>query len=140
MIFGVIDRVEDTLVYANAGHFPWPLLHDGTTTIELEQPGVPVGLVPRTRYSEHRVALPPNFVLAVFSDGLLEILPQPALAQKQEFLRVLFGRHDVTVEQVHRDLQLDERLPLPDDVAVLLIKRGDNHGRAQHGTSVLRAR
>jgi serine phosphatase RsbU (regulator of sigma subunit) len=124
IFYGVIDSAGDSLLYANAGHFPWPVLFDGERAVEIEQPGVPVGVMPTTRYREHRLDLPADLVLAVFSDGLLEILPHADLAGKQAFLRALFGRPEVTVEQVRRDLRLDERLPLPDDVAILLIKRG----------------
>jgi len=127
MFFGVIDSVEGSLLYANAGHFPWPLLHDGTRTIPIAEPGMPLGLAPRTKYVEHRVALPDTVVLAAFSDGLLEILPHKDLAAKQGFLAALFGRRGVTVERILSDLQITARAPLPDDIAVLLIKRGDGH-------------
>jgi serine phosphatase RsbU (regulator of sigma subunit) len=124
IFYGVVDGRDHTLLCANAGHFPWPLLFDGTRVIELEQPGVPVGLMPATRYRERRIELPSKLVLTVFSDGLLEILPHPDLARKLDFLRALFGRPQVTVEQVRKELRLDER-PLPDDVAMLIVKRGD---------------
>jgi sigma-B regulation protein RsbU (phosphoserine phosphatase) len=123
IFYGVIDSRESTLLYANAGHFPWPILFDGERAVEIEQPGVPAGLLRSTRYGEHALTLPRNLVLAVFSDGLLEILPHADLIGKQAFLRALFGRPEVTVEQVRKDLRLDER-SLPDDVAMLLIKRG----------------
>jgi hypothetical protein len=79
--------------------------------------------MPTTRYREERLELPPKLVFSVFSDGLLDVLPQPDLAGKQAFLRMLFGRTDVTAEGVRKELQLDGR-PLPDDVAMLIIKRG----------------
>jgi sigma-B regulation protein RsbU (phosphoserine phosphatase) len=123
IFYGVVDLETSSLLYANAGHFPWPLLFDGERVVEIEQPGVPVGLMPGTRYREHRLELPPKLVFAVFSDGLLEILPHPDLAGKQAFLRSLFGRADITVEMVRKELELGDRT-LPDDVAMLLIKRG----------------
>jgi serine phosphatase RsbU (regulator of sigma subunit) len=127
IFYGVVELgaggEPSTLLYANAGHFPWPLLFDGTTTVEIEQPGVPVGLMPTTRYREQRIDLPSTVVLSVFSDGLLEVLPQPDLAGKQAFLRALFGSADVTAEGIRKKLQLDGR-PLPDDVAMLIIKGG----------------
>jgi len=123
IFYGVIDDEDSSLLYANAGHFPWPLLFDGERTAEIEQPGVPIGLLPATRYREHRVELPPVLVLSVFSDGLLEILPHADLDAKKAFLRALFGRRDVTVEQVCKELALHDRA-LPDDVAMLLITRG----------------
>jgi serine phosphatase RsbU (regulator of sigma subunit) len=137
LFYGVIDNRAGTLVYANAGHFPWPLLFDGTRTVPLEHPGVPIGLLTRARYEEHRVVLPEHAQLAAFSDGLLDVLPHDGIAAKQAFLSALFSRADVTVEQVRRELRLDERLPLPDDVAMLLIKRGDTDGGRETGASVV---
>ena len=119
---------DGSLVSANAGHFPWPVLYDGQRTVSLEQPGLPAGLLPGTRYREQRVTLPERLVLAVVSDGLLELLPHPRLADRLAFLRTFFGRAGATVEQLREELRLDAGLPLPDDVAIVLIKRGDEHG------------
>lgn len=138
MFFGVIDNVAGTLVYANAGHFPWPLVHDGDRTTSLELPGMPLGLAPKSEYVERRIELGGEVVIAAFSDGLLDILPHEDLVDKQRFLSSLFGRPDVTVEQVVRDLRLDGRTPLPDDVAMLLIKRGGSDGRRSDDPSALR--
>lgn len=129
MFVGVIDDEEDSLVYASAGQFPWPLLHDGAATIPLAGPGTPLGLVKKVAYTEKRMALPTYAVLAVFSDGLLEILPQETLAEKEMFLSALFGRLDVTVERLTSELRLGGR-PIPDDIAMLLVKRGGRDGRA----------
>jgi serine phosphatase RsbU (regulator of sigma subunit) len=128
IFYGIIDLEEDTLLYVNAGHFPWPILCDGTSVEVLEQPGVPVGMVHGTRYEEHCKPLGATMSLAVFSDGLLEILPQPTLDEKLEFLKGFFGRLDVTVEQAREKLHLSDGSPLPDDVAVLLIQRGGDDG------------
>ena len=71
IFYAVVDSREGSLLCANAGHFPWPLLFDGERVIDIEQPGIPAGIMPGTRYRELRMALPPRMVLAVFSDGLL---------------------------------------------------------------------
>lgn len=139
MFFGIIDNVDGSLLYANAGQFPWPLVHDGERTTALAEPGMPLGLAARTEYVEHRVALPEEGVLAVFSDGLLEILPHDSLAAKLDFLAALFGRADVTVEKIVGDLRLHDRAPLPDDIAMLLIKRGGGHDGRGDPARVLRA-
>ena len=138
IFYGVINTQEDSLLYANAGHFPWPFVFDGQQVIALEQPGVPVGLMPRTSYKEALLKLPPAVVLAAFSDGILEILPHKNLMDKLGFLRTLFCRLDVTVEGAHAALHLDDKDALPDDVAFLLVKRGDNHGRTDNGNGLLR--
>jgi len=128
IFYGVIDSSQDSLVYANAGHFPWPLLFDGERSVTLEMPAAPIGLFLHSQYKETRLALPQRMVLAAFSDGLLEVLPHDALPAKLAFLAKLFGRLDVTVEDAARELGLKEAVHLPDDVAMFLIKRGDAHG------------
>lgn len=137
LFFGIVDSRANALLYANAGHFPWPLIFNGKETLAIAQPGVPIGLVPNSRYEEHRLQLPPQLVLAVFSDGLLEILPHRNLEEKLGFLRLLFGRPDVTVERVRNELGLNGEPRLPDDIAFLLIKRGDGHGGTFVGPSPL---
>lgn len=126
MFYGIIDLHEHQMLWGNAGHFPWPILHQGERTLVLEQPGVPIGMVPGSRYEEHRMELAPQMTLSVFSDGLLEVLTHPHLDEKLLFLREYFGRLDVDVERARRELNLTEGLTLPDDVALLVIQRGES--------------
>jgi sigma-B regulation protein RsbU (phosphoserine phosphatase) len=128
IFYGVVDLEDDTLLYANAGHFPWPVLCDDRSVTVLERPSVPVGMVPGTRYDEHRLPLASRVSLAVFSDGVLEVLPQSTLQGKLDFLKAFFGRTDVSVEQARHELRLLDVSSLPDDVALLIIQRGTNHG------------
>ena len=128
IFYGVIDLQEDTLLYANAGHFPWPVLYDGGAVTVLEQPGVPVGMMAHSRYQEHRVSLTDSMSLSVFSDGVLDVLSQSTLDAKLEYLRGLFGKPNVTVEQAKQELHLDGHSSLPDDVAILIIQRGGSDG------------
>jgi phosphoserine phosphatase RsbU/P len=128
IFYGVVNIEDDTLLYANAGHFPWPVLCDDHSVTVLERPSVPVGMVPGTRYEEHHLSLASKVSLAVFSDGVLEILPQASLQGKLEFLKSFFGRTDVSVEQARQELRFRDASSLPDDIALLIIQRGANHG------------
>jgi serine phosphatase RsbU (regulator of sigma subunit) len=132
IFYGIIDLRDDSLLYANAGHFPWPILcGDGKVSV-LEQPGLPVGLAPHTRYENRRLQLPRMTSLSVFSDGVLEVLPQSSLDAKLAFLREFFGRPDVTVEQARQELHLHDGSVLPDDVAILIVQRtGGDHGNVK---------
>jgi len=94
----------------------------------LEQPGVPVGMMAHSRYQEHRVSLTDSMSLSVFSDGVLDVLSQSTLDAKLEYLRGLFGKPNVTVEQAKQELHLDGHSLLPDDVAILIIQRGGSDG------------
>lgn len=129
MFYGILDIEGQGLLYSNAGHFPWPILSDGKSVRVLEQPGVPVGVVTGTHYEEYELALPENMSLSVFSDGVLEILPQSSLDEKLKFLNDFFGRLDVSVEEVREALHLNEAISLPDDIAILIIQRGGKHGQ-----------
>jgi hypothetical protein len=53
------------------------------------------------------------------------------LDEKLLFLRDYFGRLDVSVEQAKRELNLTEGLTLPDDVALLIIQRGDDENASK---------
>ncbi|HEY5959780.1 MAG TPA: PP2C family protein-serine/threonine phosphatase, partial [Polyangiaceae bacterium] len=128
MFYGIIDLTQDTLLYANAGHFPWPVLWGSGQVRVLEHPSVPVGMVPGTRYEEHRLALGDGATLSVFSDGVLETLPMPTMDAKLQYLQGFFGRSDVTVEQARDALHLDRGTALADDVALLIIQRGETDG------------
>jgi serine phosphatase RsbU (regulator of sigma subunit) len=124
MFYGIVDTREHVMLWANAGHFPWPVVHQNDHTMVLEHPGVPVGMVPGSQYEEYRLPLATRMSLSVFSDGVLEVLPQRNLDEKLLFLRDFFGRHDVTIEQARRELSLTDGLTLPDDVALLIIQCG----------------
>ncbi len=132
LFFGVIDNADATLVYANAGQFPWPIVYDGSRVTPLAHPGMPIGMLAHARYEEHSIHFADEGRLVAVSDGLLEVLPHSGVAAKQAFLDALFARDDVTVEQVRHELRLDERLPLPDDIAILLIKRGGTHASVEN--------
>ena len=86
IFFGVVDSSKDTLLYANAGQFPWPLVFDGTRTPRSNSRACPSGCW-RPRATRAPLELPKDLVLAAFSDGLLEILPHATVAGKQRFLR-----------------------------------------------------
>jgi phosphoserine phosphatase RsbU/P len=128
MFYGVLDLDGERLAYANAGHYPFPFLFDGHKCTAVEQPNLPVGLMPNPEYVDHELAFPAEGTFAVFSDGVLEILPQPDLASKIAYLRALVSIPDVTLEDARMNLHLDARLALPDDVAFLFIKKGKHDG------------
>ncbi|GMU59057.1 MAG: fused response regulator/phosphatase [Myxococcaceae bacterium] len=125
--YGVVDEKADTLTWSSAGQFPAPLLFDGTRARRLEGAGLPLGMMPHSRYQQHVEPLGQRVVLSAVSDGVLEVLPAASLEEKLELLSQHFGRLDVTVEGARAALKLDEHSTLPDDVALLLVKRGGAH-------------
>jgi serine phosphatase RsbU (regulator of sigma subunit) len=69
--YAVLDPKSGRLNYANAGHEPPYRRHAGSAT-ELWATGMPLGMMPGTRYEEHEVTLAPGESLLFYSDGLVE--------------------------------------------------------------------
>lgn len=127
MFLGVVDCAEHTLAYASAGHFPAPVLVADDGVRYLEVPGKPLGLFEDVRPESARTALPPGSAIALFSDGLLEVLEAAGLADKEA--RVLTGVRRVTeaapsdLEALCDEFGLAPELEAPDDIACLLVSR-----------------
>ncbi|MFK8048069.1 MAG: SpoIIE family protein phosphatase [Halioglobus sp.] len=125
MIVGSIDLAQNTLSYSIAGHLPLPVLVSAEGARYLDGEGSAVGIMTEGEFEEHSIDLPEQFMLALFSDGILEILPPKNLIDKERyFLEVFEQTADSPGELVTR-LGLDNVETAPDDIAALFIsKRG----------------
>ena len=125
MVVGLLDMGRNTLSYSVAGHLPQPVMVSEEGARYLHGEGSAVGLMEDARYEEHLIELPHSFMLALFSDGILEILPPKNLIEKEAyFLEVFEQTADSPAELVTR-LGLDRVDTAPDDIAALFIsKRG----------------
>lgn len=123
MFYGVLNAKDNTLHYCNGGQFPCPILGDGKQPFFIESNGLPVGLFDEAEYSAHTIKLPEQFNLFLFSDGVLEILPQKTLKEKQAHLLTLPVGEDLKIEDLTSQLHLEKADNLPDDIAMLLISR-----------------
>lgn len=123
MVVGVIDLVANTLRYSVAGHLPLPVLVSDDGARYLEGQGNAVGMLADASYSEATIKLPPAFMLAVFSDGILEILPPKNLVDKEAFFLDVFARTADTPEELVARLGLDAVATAPDDIAALFVSK-----------------
>ncbi|HEU0000092.1 MAG TPA: GAF domain-containing SpoIIE family protein phosphatase [Ktedonobacteraceae bacterium] len=69
--FALLDPQSGHLHYANAGHEPPYRQHKGSAA-ELWATGMPLGMLPGTRYDEYEITLSPGDSLLFYSDGLVE--------------------------------------------------------------------
>ncbi len=121
---GIVDVEEGTLTYAFGGHFPFPILAGTDEAHFIEGKGLPVGLFPDAEYEDSTVRLPGHFSLTVLSDGILEILPQETLAEKERYLRSAIKSSNGNLESMKQVLGLDSlQSSAPDDIALLVLKR-----------------
>ena len=119
MIYGVLDPVQRTLTFANAGH-PWPLPVDGDGARPIPtREGLPLGLSP-SKYSEETVTLTPGARLLFYSDGITE-----ASNGREDFgtdrLISHLSRPDASAETLLGEVRAFCRSSFADDATVILL-------------------
>lgn len=132
---GIIDTETLEMRYVVAGHLPLPVLMVGNRAEYLPGKGKPLGIFADGEWDVSVVQLPKNFTLAIFSDGILEVVPPKDLLDKEDYLLKQLGNtHRKTARQnadTHdiSDLQtsfgLDNLETVPDDIAILKITGGN---------------
>lgn len=122
MVVGVVDNDKRTLTYSIAGHLPLPVLFDGSQASYLSGEGAPVGLMANVNHQEYHVTLSAGASLALFSDGILEVLEQDSLLKKEDALLALFSQFAGRGEALLRKLGVCEGLSAPDDVTALFME------------------
>lgn len=121
MFVGVLNTNKNSLRYSMAGHLPAPILAGPESACYLEGTGRPVGLFEDTTYEESSIDLPSVFSLSLFSDGILEILPKPTLAEKEAYLLQMFQGKVLSLKEIIGMLNLSEVKDAPDDIAVMTV-------------------
>jgi len=124
MFIGLFDLESDTLRYAVGGHHPMPVLLSGADACFLEGRGMPVGLFDEPFFDEKQCKLPSSFNLALFSDGILEMISADSMAQKEARLREGVQRlATVEADRLREALISDADAEAPDDIAVMILAR-----------------
>jgi serine phosphatase RsbU (regulator of sigma subunit) len=123
MVVGVLDMFNNTLRYSVAGHLPQPVLVSSSGARYLRGEGTAVGIMEDAEYEEHLIDLPDSFMLALFSDGILEILPPKNLIEKEKYFLDVFEQTFESPEQLVTRLGLDRVETAPDDIAALFISK-----------------
>jgi len=119
---GIISQSTHRLSYAVGAHFPMPVLQNpGEDARYLEGNGLPVGLFATPEWSVFEVQLKPGFQLTLFSDGVLEVIEERTLENKEKRLLELVSGDRHTIDSLSSTLGLDEIDEFPDDVAILTI-------------------
>lgn len=121
---GVIDTQTNRMRYVVAGHLPMPILVTNDGSEFLEGQGKPVGIFKNVIWTTHERVLPEKFSLVCFSDGVLEILSEETLQQKEARLLELVTGSSGSLDSVCNTLSIKDIRDNPDDIAVLAITRG----------------
>jgi serine phosphatase RsbU (regulator of sigma subunit) len=82
-----------------------------------------VGISNDTHFEEHLIDLPNTFMLGLFSDGILEILPPKDLIEKEKYFLDVFEQTVDSPEELVTRLGLDKVETAPDDIAALFLSK-----------------
>jgi PAS domain S-box-containing protein len=129
IFYGLLDGRKNDLTFASAGQFPYPILYRKGAPEMLSVTAPPVGLFDFARYENQAEDLTDDFVLFMFSDGVLEVLSEDSLSRKVAFIAAQGAQDDFDVEKLCADLGLDPAETFPDDIAFLTVRRTDGGGR-----------
>jgi serine phosphatase RsbU (regulator of sigma subunit) len=103
--YGILDPGSGQLRFANAGHdLPYKRHYD--QVCELRATGMPLGLMPGTRYEEQEATVAPDECILFYSDGLVEAHNPGREMFGFPRLKTLLGEHSNGIPLI--DFLLDE--------------------------------
>ena len=123
MVGGVIDEETGLLTYSIGGHLPLPVLYTPDSVRYLEGRGLPVGLFNEATYEDHVLELPPTFSLTLMSDGILDLLPEATLKEKEAALPERVKSAGGSLDGLRQVFGLATLGEMPDDIALLVLSR-----------------
>lgn len=121
---GLFDLKTDSLHYAVGGHHPLPIYLAEDKAYYLKGRGMPLGLFEEPMFDESTIKLDKEFSLTLFSDGILEMLPQSSLEEKEQFLLDQLSSANTTDPELLKSKILAEgQGDAPDDIAIMILAR-----------------
>lgn len=124
MIYCVLDLKNNILNYSVGGHYPSPILCGAQQKQFLKGDGFAVGIFKEANFVTQSVKLPAKFTLAMFSDGILEIIEAKTLEEKEQILLNAVTDLHLEIPDILQAIGMKNDENLPDDITVLLIHRG----------------
>jgi sigma-B regulation protein RsbU (phosphoserine phosphatase) len=123
LFWGMIDLPSHQMSYSVAGQFPMPILKNHLGAFYLDGRSQPAGLFAEAEYSTYQVELGSSFDLIAVSDGILEVMPESSLAEKESRLLSWVEQGVLTVENLETLLDLQDGKEIPDDITLLTLSR-----------------
>lgn len=122
----IIDSKLHKMSYAVGGHHPLPVLLTEDGARYLEGKGKPLGIFADAEWEVYEIDLPQCFALVICSDGVLEIMPGDSIQEREALLLSRLSKIPGTlnIDTVCESLALAERAEVPDDIALLVVTRG----------------
>jgi sigma-B regulation protein RsbU (phosphoserine phosphatase) len=124
--YGVIDLLEEKLVYSNAGHPPAVLVPDTGASQRLESIGIPIGCSPTASYENRACAFRKGDILYLFSDGAFEARGSArSFDVFEQFLARTRGDAGTSLDEIVKGLKpLNGSTHFSDDVTIMRLAYG----------------
>ncbi len=123
LFWGMIDLPSRMLSYSVAGQFPMPILRNEEGVHYLQGHSQPAGLFADAKYDTYEVELGHKFELVAVSDGILEVLPESGLTEKESTLLNWVESGKLQIENLETLLNLQDGKEIPDDITLLTLAR-----------------
>ncbi len=101
MVLALLDSIDGSIEYVNAGHtHPVLIAHNGRTEF-LKEGGMFLGLDPDTHYLSDKTQIPPGGVLILYTDGVTDILsPEGKPFGTERFYELLRDKYHLSAEEI----------------------------------------
>jgi len=119
-----LNSENNQLNYINAAHFPQPILFNKGKVSMIPTQGLAIGLFDNAQYTQKSVELSDDFELTLFSDGLLEVIKDKSLSEKEDYLLELIGKEHNTISELAQIFELEQVTDAPDDITLLQVRKG----------------
>lgn len=127
LFFGILDRSDGNLAYANAGHPPPALIAPNGEAASLVSTGPIIGAFMGVEYEPAAVTVTPGDTLVLYTDGLTEARDTSGLFGEERLLKMVCQGSRRPVAEIVRELVAEAVAfsggTLKDDLALLIIRR-----------------
>ncbi len=100
VFFGILDRADGGLVYANAGHTAGAIVRNQGAARRLAATGPVIGAFGDVSYHDHEVRLDPGETLFLYTDGLTEARREGEQFGEERLFGLLEGLSDIEPDGV----------------------------------------
>lgn len=132
LLCGIVNPERNRLTYANAGHLPPIIVRQKDGDINRPQEGgIPVGLLPSTRYEEHTLLLHSGDLIVCASDGLFEVQNRNGELWEDGTVETVIRHHrsqplakiaEALMQAINQYAQGAEQF---DDITLILLRAGE---------------
>lgn len=123
LFWGMIELSSYKMSYSVAGQYPMPILKNKNGVEFLTGRSQPLGLFPEAQYSTYSVELGNEFELVAVSDGILEVMSESSLDDKEARLLSWVEQGELTVENLKMLLNFQDGKEIPDDITLLTLSK-----------------